>query len=152
MLLRYAGGDHELEVQKFEFDLKTPGEIAEAGPPKLPQGYIRPISAAMAKEYPDFDMAEFKELLWMLWLNNPEYVTVSPPVRVARLLWLHQKCKQHGGLYLDMELIKSGDEEARLLFAVGNPPQSGYLAQTMEVFNRLDFSVRRLYALSVPCA
>jgi glutamate dehydrogenase len=144
-----ADGEHELEVQKFEFNLKSPDEIASAGPPKLPQGYIRPISTAMSKHYPDFDMSEFKDLLWLLWLNNPDYVTVSPSVRVARLLWLHQKCKQHGGLYLDVEPITDGDEKARLLFAVGNPPQSGYLAQTMEVFNRLEISVRRLYALSV---
>jgi glutamate dehydrogenase len=143
------GGENHLEVQRFEFKVKSPAEIAAAGPPQLPQGLIRPVTAALAALYPDFDLSELKDLLWLLWLNNPEYVLVSPPERLARIVRLHQQGKRHGGLFLDIEPMKSGDEQARLVFAVGNPPHTGYLAQTMEVFNRLNLAIRRLYALNV---
>ena len=143
------GGANDLEVQRFEFKVKSPVEIAQAGPPRLPKGLLRPVSAAMSVLYPDFDLSELKDLLWLLWLNNPDYVLVSPPERLARILRVHQQGKRHGGLFLDIETIKAGDEQARLVFAVGNPPHAGYLAQTMEVFKRLNLAVRRLYALNV---
>ncbi|HWI40566.1 MAG TPA: NAD-glutamate dehydrogenase domain-containing protein, partial [Verrucomicrobiae bacterium] len=42
-----------------------------------------------------------------------------------------------------------GGEESRVLFAVANPPQSDFLVQVMEVFNRLDLGVLRAYCLTV---
>ena len=141
--------EKELEVQKFEFDLKTPAEIAAAGPPKLPRGIIKPVAAAMRRMYPDFDFSELKEALWTLQLNSPHYIRVSPPERIARLLWLYQQCRHHDGLFLDVEKLSSGPEQARLVFAVGNPPQSGFLTQVMEVFARLGIGVRRFYALNL---
>jgi glutamate dehydrogenase len=144
------GSDQYLEIQRFEFDRKARQEIALAKT-EIPLGVKRKLMAALRSRYPGFDFAELDQLLRILWLNNPDYVRTSPPMRVARILWLYQKTIQHGGIYLDVETpaAASGQRELRLMFAVGNPPQRAFLQQTMEVFRRLGVNVTRAYCLTI---
>ena len=144
------GSDKHLEIQRFEFDRKSRQEIA-AATANIPPGVKRNVMAALRSNYPSFNFAELNQLLGTLWLNNSGYVRTSPPMRVARLLWLYQQTIQHGGIYLDVEAPArvSGQRELRLLFAVGNPPQRAFLQQTMEVFRRLGVNVTRAYCLTL---
>ncbi|TWJ32627.1 NAD-glutamate dehydrogenase domain-containing protein [Geobacter argillaceus] len=145
------GLEHGLEVQRFKFDRKSPREIATADPPAIPTSIRDGIAAALVEHYPHFDQDDLDRLLRILWLNNETYVRLSPPKRVAQLLWLYQQANRQGGIYLDVEdadeLAEQG--ETRVLFAVGNPPQNDFLVQTMEVFNRLDLGVKRAYCLTI---
>jgi len=144
------GTDHPLEIQRYEFDRKTDAEIAQASDVTIPPRILREVLAALRAHYPPMDAQDRDKLLKLIWLNNERYVRVSPARRVAQLLWLFHQARAHGGIFLDVEA--SGPEapqETRVLFAVGNPPHRGYLAQVIEVFNRLNLGVRRCYALTI---
>lgn len=138
----------ELEIQRFEFDRKGNQEIVDAADPAIPAGIRRSIVRELRKGYPGFPLKELDRLLRIIWLNNENYVRISPPRRIAQLLWLYARGNAAGGLYLDLEETNVPGE-SRVLFAVGNPPQQEFLLQTMEVFNRLDIGVRRAYCLTI---
>ncbi len=148
---RLPNSDHQLEIQRFEFDRRSPHEVASYSGAGVPAVIRRSTAAALRQNYPDFDLRQLDSLLRIIWLNNPRYVRISPAMRVARILWLYQKTMRNGGVYLDVEATErsGGGAEARLLFAVGNPPQRDFLQQIMEVFNRLEVSVKRAYCLTV---
>jgi len=145
------GIDKYLEIQRFEFDRKSNEEIARAGAVHIPGSTKKAVLAAMKKFYPEFNLAEFDSHLRLLWLNNESYVKISPPERIARVLWLYHQGKSHDGLFFDVE--KKGDEghheESRVLFSVGNPPHKGFLTQVSEIFQRLGIGVRRSYCLII---
>ena len=145
------GLDQNLEIQRFEFDRRSNEEIIAGKDMEVPIGIRRTVAAALRKYYPEFDMADFDRLLRILWLNNKNYVRISPPRRVAQVLRLHQEGNRRGGLYLDVEeMEESGTgHESRVFFAVGNPPQKDFLLQVMEVFNRLELGVNRAYCLTI---
>ncbi len=142
---------HELEVQRFDFDRKDHAEIARAKEVAIPAGIKAGIVAELQQHYPQFDHSDLERLLRLLWLNNEEYIRISPPKRVAQLLWLFQQSNRQGGIYLDVEEIDgpADQRETKVMFAVGNPPQKDFLLQTMEVFNRLNLGVRRAYCLTI---
>ena len=147
------GTVHPLEFQRFEFDRKSDAAITAAGAPEIP-GPIRRAVFAELRNMPTSPPARERErLLGLLWRNNERYVRISPPRRVARILWLLHQGDTHAGIYLDAEQVdtEASEErqETRVLFAVGNPPQKEYLAQVMEVFHRLNLGVRRAYALTI---
>jgi glutamate dehydrogenase len=142
------GMEQALEIQRFEFDRKTDADILNAGDVQVPAAIARIIAAQLKGCYPEFDMKDFDRLLRVLWLNDDRYVRVSSPLRVAQVLQLMQKTSRNGGLYLQVE--QSTDPQlSRVHFAVSNPPQSQFLLQIMEVFNRLDFGVNRAYCLII---
>lgn len=145
------GLDQNLEIQRFEFDRKTNDDILAGRDVQVPLGIRRTVAAAVRKYYPDFDLADLDRLLRILWLNNENYVRISPPRRVAQVLRLHQEGNRCGGLYLDVEEMENGTagNESRVFFAVGNPPQKDFLLQVMEVFNRLELGVNRAYCLTI---
>jgi glutamate dehydrogenase len=140
-----------LEIQRFEFDRKSHQEIAEAGEVAIPAALRRGVRAAARSYYPDFDLGELDRLLRLLWLNNESYVRISPPRRVAQILWLFYQSNQHGGIYFDVEQTEDTEHhrEFRVMFAAGNPPQLNFLPQIMEVFNRLGIGVKRAYCLTI---
>ncbi|MDF1554145.1 MAG: NAD-glutamate dehydrogenase [Deferrisomatales bacterium] len=146
-----GGAEHELEIQRFEFGRRDHAAIAAAEPPVIPAGVRRSVSTALRRMHPEYDRADLDHALQLLWLNNENYVRISPPERVARALWLYQQGRRNGGLYV--ETMPSEDvehhQETRVVFAVGNPPDTGFLAQVVEVFNRLDLSIRRAYCLDI---
>ncbi len=140
-----------LEVQRFDFDRKEHSEIADAPAPEIPAELRAGIEEALKTRYPLFDLSQLDALLRLLWLNNEQYVRISPPNRVAQILWVFQEGNRQGGIFLDVEETDDLglDSETRVLFAVGNPPQNDFLLQTMEVFNRLGFGVQRAYCLTI---
>jgi len=140
-----------LEIQRFEFDLKTKIKVAGMDAyVDIPTSLKKAVKAKIKHLYRGFDFHHFDDQLHLLWLNNKSYVQVSPPERIARLLWLYQQCITHQGLYLDVEETESASQkESRLMFSVGNPPQKGFLGQVLEVLQRLDIGVRRFYCLSL---
>ena len=140
-----------LEVQRFDFDRKEHRDIAEAAEPEIPVRIRVGIEEALKTGYPLFDLSQLDPLLRLLWLNNENYVRISPPKRVAQILWVFQQGNRLGGIFLDVEETDQGESrsETRVMFAVGNPPQKDFLLQTMEVFNRLGFGVKRAYCLTI---
>ncbi|MBV5330088.1 MAG: NAD-glutamate dehydrogenase [Chlorobium sp.] len=145
------GLDRELEVQRFDCDRKDHHEIAHAVGVIIPDVIRKSVSDALKANYPLFDDSETDRLLRIIWLNNENYVRISPPKRVAQILWLYQQGNNQGGIYLDVEEVdnSTGQQETRVMFAVGNPPQNDFLVQIMEVFNRLDIGVKRAYCLTI---
>jgi len=145
------GVRRELEIQRFEFERKNEEEIAGAGEAHITRRTRKEVFAAMKRLYPEFNSKEFNKVLGLLWLNNETYVRISPPERIARILWLYQQGRKHDGLYLNVEEVElaSRYQECRLLFSVGNPPQKGFMTQIMEVFQRLNIGVRRSYNLII---
>ncbi len=143
------GMEQTLELLRFEFDCKSDAEIAAglAAGVAVPAEVKGTTAAAMRKDYRDFDMRELDRLLGVLWLNNPSYALVSPPSRVAQMLRLLQLCERAGGLHLDVEVMRDGSDQTRVSFAVASAPHRGFLAQVMEVLNRLDLGVNRAYVL-----
>jgi glutamate dehydrogenase len=147
------GADKELEFQRYEFDRKPESEVSAAGDPGIPDRIRRGVFAALRSFSPPVPRSAREELLRLLWRNNPGYVRLSPPERVARILWLLFQAKSRMGIHIDVEDAggpgSGSTRESRVLFAVGNPPQKDHLLQVMEVFNRLNLGVRRAYTLSV---
>jgi len=145
------GLEHSLEIQRLEFDCKTDAEIAaglEAGV-SVPPEIRKAVASAVRSDLRGFDLGELDTLLSILWLNNPSYVRVSPPRRVAQTLWLLQQGNREGGLYLDVEPLQDGSRETRVSFAVSTPPHRGFLTQLLEVLNRLGLGVARAYVLDI---
>ncbi|MDI6726850.1 MAG: NAD-glutamate dehydrogenase, partial [Smithellaceae bacterium] len=145
------GSDQELEIHRFDFDRKTNRDINTATGPTVPAGIRKAARKVMKDQYADFDLAKFEQILRLLWLNNQEYVRISPPERIVRNMWLYQQGLRHDGLFLDAQEIVSVGEyrETRILFAVVNPAQRGFMTQVMEVFKRLKIGVRRYYGLNI---
>ncbi|HEY4745698.1 MAG TPA: NAD-glutamate dehydrogenase domain-containing protein [Desulfuromonadaceae bacterium] len=144
------GMGEELEVQRFEFDRRQDHEIDLSQPVDIPAALVRKIRAELRVSFPEFDLKRLDRLLKILWLNNENYVRMSPPGRIAYLVWLFDRGNASGGLFLDVaEVEREGQAETRVLFAVGNPPQEEFLLQVMEVFNRLDVGIRRAYCLTI---
>lgn len=140
-----------LEVQRFEFERKSNQDIARAGEVKIPVAIRRGVAEALSEFYPSFDQKELDRLLRLLWLNNENYVRLSPSKRVAQILWLFHQSNQNGGIYFDVEPTEDTQQqrEYRVMFAAGNPPQIDFLSQIMEVFNRLSIGVKRAYCLTI---
>ena len=147
------GSDKELEFQRYEFDRKAESEISVSEDPGIPDRIRRGVFAALRNFSPPVPTSAREELLRLLWCNNPGYVRLSPPERVARILWLFHQAKSRMGIHIDVEDAGTGKgedtRESRVLFAVGNPPQKDHLLQVMEVFNRLNLGVRRAYTLTI---
>ena len=146
-----AGTGRNLEVLRFEFDLKDPEELKKS--PRS-TGFARKREAvreSIRSIYPTYNFMDFNKDFDLFRRHSEEYIRLSPPERVARVLWLYQQGRRHEGLFLDVEETgRNGHRrEYRVLFAVENPPQPAFLAQIMEVFKRLGTGVRRSYSLNI---
>ena len=140
-----------LEILKFEFNRKSYEDMSENGQIDIPLNIRKSVLAMMRRLYPDFDFDAFDSMLRLFWINNEDYMRISPPKRIARVLHLYQEGKKHDGFYLDVETKEDSahHKESRLLFSVGNPPQLEFLTQIGEIFQRLDIGVRRSYCLII---
>ncbi len=145
------GTGNYLEVQRYELDRKEEREITAYEGPPLPEAIRRRVLAALRREYPEIHPKARGWLLEILWKNNPFYLRFSPPERVARIVWLFHEGRGNEGVFLGLQDAGESAEwrESRILLAVSNPPQRGFLAQIMEVFNRLDLGVRRAYTHAI---
>jgi glutamate dehydrogenase len=141
---------HELEIQRFEFDRRQNHEIDLNRVVDIPVTLVRKVRAELRSSFPAFDLKKLDRLLKILWLNNENYMRMSPPSRIAYLIWLFDSGNSSGGLFLDIgQVEREGRRETRVLFAVGNPPQGEFLLQLLEVFNRLDIGIRRAYCQTI---
>ncbi len=132
-----------LEIQRFEFDCKPDAEIAEglSRPVKVPEAVRGPIFEEVTKHFPQFPREAFERLLAVFWLNNPNHTKNAQPLRLAQRLHSLYQCERWGGLSLELEPLEGGVNETRVSFSVASPPVKGFLAQMMEVFNRLNLGI-----------
>jgi len=144
------GLNNEIEIQRFEFDRRPNHDIDLKRKVDIPAGLVRKVRAELRSSFPAFDLKKLDRLLKILWLNNENYIRMSPPTRIAYLVWLFDNGNASGGLFLDIATVeREGRNETRVLFAVGNPPQEDFLLQLLEVFNRLDVGIRRAYCQTI---
>ena len=153
-LTRLPNSDHFLEVLRFDYTSIPDAEVASAlaADDTSPAEDIRAnIESGLRTYTPGFDMSEAEQLAKLLWINNPEYVKVSHPERIARVLDLYQKTQAHGGIHLEIHPIDNAvnGETNRVLFGVSNPPQRDFLLQVFEVFKRLKIGVKRTYTITL---
>ncbi len=154
-LLPLPDSDRFLEILRFDYARKSDKDIAAAlassETSRVPAAIASEVGASLAENIPGFDHSQLHTLLQMLWVNNPHYVEVSHPERMARLLDLYQKTQTNGGIHLDVHPIDNAanGETARVLFGVSNPPQRDFLLQVLEVFKRLNIGVKRAYTVTV---
>lgn len=153
-LLKLPNSDYFLEVLRFDYANVSDAEVATALNDEtntVPAGIQENIEDSLRVHAPDFDTTETDELVKMLWINNPEYVKVSHPERLARVLDLYQKTQAHGGIHLEIYPIDNAvnGETNRVLFGVSNPPQRDFLLQVFEVFKRLKIGVKRTYTITL---
>jgi glutamate dehydrogenase len=140
----------ELEVQRFEFDRRQNHEIDLKKQVAIPASLVKKVRRELRTSFPDFDLSKLASLLKILWLNNENHLRMSPPSRIAWLVWLFERGNSSGGLFLDVITVeRDGRKETRVLFAVGNPPQEEFLLQLLEVFNRLGIGIRRAYCQTI---
>lgn len=140
----------ELEVQRLEFDRRRNHEIDLEKEVEIPISLVKKVRSELRKTFPDFDQTKLERLLKILWLNSENYIRMSPPSRIAWVVWLFERGNSSGGLFLDMiNVERDGRIETRVLFAVGNPPQDKFLLQVLEVFNRLGIGIRRAYCQTI---
>jgi len=140
----------ELEVQRFEFDRRQNHEIDLKREVAIPAPLVKKVRAELRCSFPDFNLSKLDRLLKILWLNNENYLRMSPASRIAWLVWLFERGNDSGGLFLDITNVeRDGRTETRVLFAVGNPPQEEFLLQLLEVFNRLGIGIRRAYCQTI---
>ncbi len=144
------GMEHELEVQRFEFDRKPNALIADQNSTPVPSRLKLAIFKELAHCAPTMERHTAEKLLTILWHNNPDQIRISPPQRTAWLIWLFERGNAAGGLFLDVRPVeRKGVVETRVLFAVGNPPEENFLLQLAEVFNRQNIGIRRAYCLTI---
>ncbi len=142
--------DDILEVLRIDYDRKQDSEVIEALQTlELPDDVLQNVTTVLEDNFPSFDQTKTEQLLSLLMVNNPDYVRVSPPKRIARLLNLYAETEAHDGIYLDVDTISKDTTSGthRILLGTSNPPPMGYLLQLMEVLNRMNVSVRRSYSL-----
>jgi glutamate dehydrogenase len=140
----------KLEVMRFEFHEPRPPVEGE-GALSLDSRKEQEIKAAWQRMYPGDDPLHLGGDLELLLGSNRRYARISPPERIARILWLYRQGLAHDGLFLGIEEGPevSSPGETRILFAVGNPPEHEFPAQVAEVFHRLGLRVHRAYCLLI---
>lgn len=139
-----------LEVQNYEFDRKSEAFIARKSGPPIPGDLQKNILKELSAFTPSIPRQTAERLLNLLWLNSPDQIRFAPPAETAGLVWLFERGNASGGLFVDIQKAGDGDiTETKLLFAVGNPPQKGFLQQLVEVFNRLKIGIRTAHCLTI---
>ncbi len=145
------GLENSIEIQTFKFERKDPEAISQAGDVSVPGDIRKNVLEELKRNYPEFDLNVLDRYLQILWLNDENYVRISPYQRVAQILHLYYQGNQHGGVFFDVEDTHwpGFPGEYRVRFAAGNPPQKDFLQQLMEAFHRLRIGIRRTYCLVI---
>lgn len=149
--LNLPNGEHPLEILRFDYSRKTDQEIAQGNHTPVPNETIEAVLAELTKAKTQLSTEEAKTLIQLLWTNNEQYVRVSHPERLARIIELYAKTRDNDDIYFDAVPFDQGTtgETTRILFGVGNPPPNDYLLQIMGVFKRLNIGVKRAYNLTM---
>ena len=145
------GSEAVLEIQRYEFKPVSSHQVRNAKNVRLPNGLKGVVEQSLRQLYPEFDFSKLVDQLKLLAINNFAYLQISPPERIARLLWLYQQGCRYDGLYFEVEegVDACAHPEIRIMFSVGNPPGQGFLEQVLEVFHRLKGRVSRAYCLDI---
>lgn len=147
------GTGRDLEFQRYEFAPGSDPGAPPAAETPVPARLRRLVAMSMKGSGAGVPPAERDRLLDVLRRNNPRFVRLSPPERVARILRLLHRAAGGPGVHIevgDAEAAEAGTPaESEVLVGVENPPQRDYLRQLMEVFNRLDLGVRSAFSLIV---
>ncbi len=144
--------EHKLEVLRFDYERKQDSDVLDLlEQTELSESLLSEVSTALKNNHPNFQHEKTQALLKVLWVNNPDYVQVSPPRRIARVLNLYANTELNDGIFLDIQSSSDPKHplECRLLFGTANPPLESYLLQLLEVFNRFSISVNRSYSLNL---
>ncbi|RVU83359.1 amino acid dehydrogenase [Leucothrix sargassi] len=137
--------DKNIEVIRCNFNSSRHSTDEEALESQdVPAETIESTTEAMKLLDEGFDLSTIPTLLQSLWKTDPAYIKLSPAKRIARLLRLYTNTEENGGIYLRRETTRH--DEYRISFGVTNPPQAGFVVQLLEVFQRLNISVKRSYA------
>ncbi len=136
-----------LEVMRCDFNLSVDGTPAPAATAEIPSALSQKVITGMQTFDPQFDLTKVPGLLETLWRSNDNYVRVSHTPRIVRLLHLLDETESNGGISLRHEATEYA--EYRISFGVTTPPHAGFLAQLLEVFQRLGIGVKRSYALTL---
>ncbi len=139
--------DSALEVIRCDFDTRENLTVDEQELQAIDVTTRDEIAQLLKGRMPDFDMERFDDLLAIFASSNEEYVSMSPPERVARIMETYLLTQQGGGVSLQVE--HTNHDEYRVSFGVTNPPHSGFLSQVLEVFQRLNIGLKRSYSLDV---
>jgi glutamate dehydrogenase len=143
------GLDRDLEIHRYVFATAEPAAGAPAPVPSpLPPEVAEAVRAAAEAGFPGLGRAEIDETLALLWSQNERSVRLAPPREIARLVWLHRRCRAQEGFTLEL-LEGDAPGESTVAFAVSDPPARGFLMQIIEVFNALDVGTRRSLALTL---
>ncbi|MBK8454581.1 MAG: NAD-glutamate dehydrogenase domain-containing protein [Thiofilum sp.] len=142
---------HPLEILRFDYVRKTDYEIAQGSFSTIPADIQEAVLNSLESSHSTLSAEEAKVLLQLLWSNNEQYVLVSHPERLARIIDLYVKTRANDDIYFDALPFDQGTtgETTRILFGVGNPPPNDYLLQIMAVFKRLNIGVKRAYNLTL---
>jgi glutamate dehydrogenase len=145
------GLGRSLEIQRYVFDRKPDALVAQTGEPAIPECVARGLDAAIEAQGAQLTSAERAELLRILWINDRQWVELTPAPDLARFARLLHACRTNSGFFIDVEApdAHSPPGEVNVLFAVESPPQRDYLTQVIEVFNRLDLGVRQSMTLTL---
>jgi len=140
-----------IEIQRYHFERVPHLVVAATNRVDLPPGIVREVREEMKVRFPEYDLKLLGRHMKLFWVNNREYVRISPPARIAQAIRLFHMANSHGGVYVDVEKVPEPGVETsyRVLFAAANPPEEGFLGQTMEVFNRLNIAIQRTYCLII---
>jgi len=141
------GSDKNLEVMRCDFSTNNINSLGKSPTEDIPASLSAEIIAEMKTLDDEFDLTKVPVLLDTLWKSNDSYVLVSPADRIARLLHLFSETETSGGISLRRETTQHG--EYRISFGATNPPHAGFVSQLLEVFQRLNISVKRSYALTI---
>ncbi len=144
------GSDLALEVQRFEFRREPAPRGGDPTSAPVPEAIVRSVRTALDRHYPGEDPTAPDDLLGCLWRDHEAYLRVSPPQRIARVVWLYRQTCANDGLFFAVEPLEApagAGSEKRILLGLAHPPQQGFLTQVLEVFKRLDIGVRRAYSL-----
>ncbi|MBN2719836.1 MAG: NAD-glutamate dehydrogenase, partial [Proteobacteria bacterium] len=145
------GMSDPIEIQRYHFERVPHSVVAAANRASLPPGTVREVREEMKVRFPDYDLKLLGNHLKILWVNNREYVRISPPARIAQAIHLFDMARRHGGVYVAVEKVQAPGsvDSYRVLFAAANPPEEGFLGQTMEAFHRLNIAIQRSYSLII---
>ncbi|PWQ94982.1 NAD-glutamate dehydrogenase domain-containing protein [Leucothrix arctica] len=136
-----------LEVVRCNFNSTGHRSDDDQQQTEVPAETIANTTEAMKVLDDGFDVSTIPDLLGTIWNTDREYVRLSPVKRIARLLRLYSDTENNGGIYLRRETTSHG--EYRISFGVTNPPHAGFVVQLLEVFQRLNISVKRSYAQTI---
>ncbi len=139
--------DLNLEVVRCNFNSGGHRSDDDQQQTAVSEDTIKRTTEAMEVLDEGFDVSTIPDLLETIWKTDPEYVRLSPAKRIARLLRLYSNTENNGGIYLRRETTSHG--EYRISFGVTNPPHAGFVVQLLEVFQRLNISVKRSYAQTI---